>query len=140
MASNIYSDIDFEEDFVVVPNHTPNDGWVMVEESDQIEQEQVWERMTEANAKSMREQAVKKKFSKELLTVATLTGKSVAELTATWADHLVLQMKQSGKKVTAASQALHERIYTVIHKKAEPELILNPNAYRDEGPCFPPPR
>ena len=128
-----YTDIEFEEEFVIVSAHEPTIGWVMVDEVDVRELE-------EEHAQRMRAKAVQKKFHTELTKMSSMTGKSVAELSGAWADAILRQAKASGRKVTEVSQQLRERIFTVIEKKADPEIILNPNAYRDLEPCFPPAR
>jgi hypothetical protein len=128
-----YTDVEFEEDFVMVPAHEPIVGWVLVDEIDVRELE-------EEHAQRMRAKAVQKKFHTELVKMSSMTGKSVAELSGAWADAILQQAKSSGRKVTEVSQQLRERIFAVIEKKAEPEIILNPNAYRDLEPCFPPAR
>lgn len=128
-----YTDVEFEEDFVMVPAHEPIVGWVLVDEIDVHELE-------EEHAQRMRAKAVQKKFHTELVKMSSMTGKSVAELSGAWADAILQQAKASGRKVTEVSQQLKERIFAVIEKKAEPEIILNPNAYRELEPCFPPAR
>jgi hypothetical protein len=128
-----YTDIDFEEEFVMVPSYDPHCGWVLVDEVDVQE-------LQEEHAKLMRSKAVQKKFNTELMKMSSMTGKSIAELSGAWADAIVQQVKTSGRKVTEISQQLKERILTVTEKKADPEIILNPNAYRDLEPCFPPAR
>ena len=128
-----YTDVEFEEDFVMVPSHDPHCGWVLVDEVDVQE-------LQEEHAQRMRAKAVQKKFHTELVKMSSMTGKSVAELSGAWADAILQQAKASGRKVTEVSQQLKERIFAVIEKKAEPEIILNPNAYRELEPCFPPAR
>ena len=128
-----YTDVEFEEEFVIVPAHEPMISWVLVDEVEARELE-------EDHANRMRVKAVQKKFYIELVKISSMTGKSVAELSGGWADVILQQAKESGRKVTEVSQQLRERIFAVIDKKAEPEIILNPNAYRDLEPCFPPAR
>jgi hypothetical protein len=128
-----YTDVEFETDFVIVPSPEPHCGWVLVDEVDVHELEM-------EHAQRMRAKAVQKKFHIELVKMSSMTGKSVAELSGAWADAILQQAKSSGRKVTEVSQQLRERIFAVIEKKAEPEIILNPNAYRDLEPCFPPAR
>ena len=128
-----YTDIEFEEEFVIIPIHEPHCGWVLVDEVDVQD-------LQEEHAQRMRAKAVQKKFHTELIKMSSMTGKSVAELSGAWADAILQQAKASGRKVTEVSQQLRERIFAVIEKKAEPEIILNPNAYREVEPCFPPAR
>jgi len=128
-----YTDVEFETDFVIVPAHEPMVGWVLIDETDVRELE-------EEHAKRMRVKAVQKKFHTELVKMSSMTGRSVAELSGAWADAILKQAKASGRKVTEVSQQLRERIFAVIEKKGEPEIILNPNAYRELEPCFPPAR
>jgi predicted transcriptional regulator len=128
-----YTDVEFEEEFVIVPSYEPHCGWVLIDEVDVNELE-------EEHAQRMRTKAVQKKFHTELIKMSSMTGKSVAELSGAWADAILQQAKASGRKVTEVSKQLHERIFAVIEKKAEPEIILNPNAYKDLEPCFPPAR
>jgi hypothetical protein len=128
-----YTDVEFETDFVIVPAYEPMVGWVLIDEVDVKELE-------EEHAQRMRVKAVQKKFHTELVKMSSMTGKSVAELSGAWADTILQQVKVSGRKVTEVSQQLRERIFAVIEKKGEPEIILNPNAYRELEPCFPPAR
>ena len=128
-----YTDVDFEEEFVIVSSYEPHCGWVLIDEVDVQE-------LQEEHAQRMRAKAVQKKFHTELVKMSSMTGKSVAELSGAWADAILQQAKASGRKVTEVSQQLKERIFAVIEKKAEPEIILNPNAYREVEPCFPPAR
>ena len=138
--NHTYTDVEFEEEFVIVASYEPHDGWVLVDETDVEECAKDWDKMAEEHARRARERAVNQKFSKELLSMATLTGRSVAELAGTWADIMVNQVKQSGRTLKDVSQSLKEQIHSVIQKKAEPDIVLNPNAYRDVEPCFPPAR
>jgi hypothetical protein len=91
-----------------------------------------------------RVKAVQKRFHTELMKISTMTGKSVAELSAVWADRLVDQVKRSGKKVSDISYMFKERLCNLIDKKAEPEFLLDPYGVREERPglepCFPPAR
>lgn len=128
-----YTDVEFETDFVIVPEYEPMVGWVLIDEMEVRELEK-------DHAKRMRVKAVQKKFHTELVKMSSMTGKSVAELSGAWADVILRQAKASGRKVTEVSQQLRERIFAVIEKKEEPEIILNPNAYRELEPCFPPAR
>jgi hypothetical protein len=128
-----YTDVEFETDFVIVPVNDPHCGWVLIDEVDIRELEM-------DHAQRMRAKAVQKKFHTELTKMSSMTGKSVAELSGAWADAILQQAKSSGRKVTEVSQQLRERIFAVIEKKADPEIILNPNAYREVEPCFPPAR
>jgi len=135
-----YTDVEFEEEFVIIPPSEPYIGWILLDENEAKDYEQDWKYAIDDHARRARERAVKRKFANELLSVATLTGRSVAELTALWADMLVTQVKQSGSKLSDVSQAFKERLQDVIHKKTVPEVVLNPNAYKDVEPCFPPAR
>ena len=128
-----YTDVEFEEEFVIIASHEPCTGGVVVDEAEALELE-------EEHAKRMRSKAVQKNFHTELVKISSMTGKSVAELSGAWADAIVQQVKTSGHKVREVSQNLRERVFAVIDKKAEHEIILNPNAYRDVEPCFPPAR
>ena len=127
------NDVEFEEEFVIIPPHEPTIGWVMIGEEEVRELE-------EDHLQRMRSKAVQKKFHKELLKISNMTGKSIAELSGVWADVIVQQVKTSGRKIAEVSQSLRERVLSVIEKKADPEVILNSNAYRDLEPCFPPAR
>lgn len=135
---NPYLDVDFEkefeEEFVIVPSHAPHDSWVLVDEMEVKELE-------EDHLQRQRMKAVQKRFHTELIKISTITGKSVAELSATWADRLVDQVKRSGKKVSEVSHMFKERLCALIDKKAEPEFLIDPYGVR-EGlePCFPPAR
>jgi hypothetical protein len=124
-----YTDVEFEEEFVILPAHEPSVGWVMVdaEEIRELEEEH-----------AQRIRAIQKKFHTELIKISSITGKSVADLSAAWADLIVNQVKTSGRNVSDVTKQLRERILVAIEKKTEPEL--NPNAYRDLEPCFPPAR
>jgi hypothetical protein len=128
-----YTDVEFEEEFVIIASYEPCTGWVVVDEVEVLELE-------EEHAKRMRSKAVQKNFHTELVKISSMTGKSIAELSGAWADAIVQQVKTSGHKVREVSHNLRERVFAVIDKKAEHEIILNPNAYRDVEPCFPPAR
>ena len=130
---NPYLDVEFEEEFVIVPSYEPHTSWVLVDEHEVLE-------LQEMHAKRMRVKAVQKKFHTELIKISSMTGKSISELSGAWADMLVEQVKHSGRKVTELSHQLRERILGVIEKKTGPEVLLNPYAYRDVEPCFPPAR
>jgi hypothetical protein len=137
-----YTDVEFEDEFVILPAHEPSVGWVIVDAEEIRELE-------EEHAQRIRSKAIQKKFHTELIKISSITGKSVADLSAKWADHIVQQVKCSGRKVSDVATQLRERIVVAIEKKTE--LELNPNAYRDVGlrpltvedplePCFPPAR
>jgi len=68
-----YTDVEFEEEFVIVPAHEPMISWVLVDEVEARELE-------EDHANRMRVKAVQKKFYIELVKISSMTGKSVAEL------------------------------------------------------------
>jgi len=128
-----YTDIEFEEEFIIVPPHEPMIGWVLVDEAEALE-------LQEDHLKSMRIKAVQKKFHEELIKVSTMTGKSIGELSGAWADSILKEVKKSGHKITEVGKIMKERIYAMLDKKLEPEIVLNPYAYRDLEPCFPPAR
>ncbi len=134
---NPYLDVEFEEEFVMVAPHEPHNEWVLVDEDEVKELEK-------DHLQRQRVKAVQKRFHTELIKISAMTGKSVAELSAAWADRLVDQVKRSGKKVIDVSHTFKEKICELIEKKAEPELLLDPYGVREDRqslePCFPPAR